>query len=253
MARKRHKKTVATSLSYDDVAKKLEGKIPDDVTHAEHDGSETNFVRRTLQIRTTPITIGIPQDELMFSKFLSNFICLSIMPWDNFITTSSTLVEQARNIIHDTYLEKSLSPYLFMIDSDVLPPPDIIERLLAHDKPVVGGFYRKKEKFPVKKLDGTMTAIQRPVVYDYSYWDEESKRHMYIQRVEDGKGLEKVDGMGAGCWLIKREVIEEIGKSPFSLAESGEDLSFCRAVYDAGYEVWVDWDSPCAHAGVFWV
>jgi len=253
MPRDRHKKPVATENTFEDVAEKIKGRVPETIINHEHDGSETTFNRRTLQIRTTPITIGIPQDELMFSKFFSNFVNLSIMPWDGFIVTASTLVEQARNIINDTYLEKSHSPYLFMLDSDVLPPPNIIERLLADDKPVVGGFYRKKEKFPVKQLDGTMTTVQRPVVYDYSHYDEEKDRHLYNQRVDTKQGLEKVDGMGAGCWMIKREVIEAIGKSPFSLSQSGEDLCFCRAVYEAGYEVWVDWDLPCAHCGVFWV
>lgn len=249
MPRNRHK----ARPDYTDVAEKLKGRIPEAVVHTEHNGSETGFIRRTLQIRTTPVTIGIPMDELMFSKFFSNFVCLSIMPWDNFITTASTLVHEARNIIHDIYLEKSLSPYLFMLDSDVLPPPDIIERLITDDKPVIGGFYRKKEKFPVKKPDGSLTEIQRPVIYDYSHYDKDKKRHMYNQRIGDGKGIERVDGMGAGCWLIKREVIEAIGKSPYTLTESGEDLSFCRAVYKAGYEVFVDWDIACAHAGTFWV
>ena len=249
MARKRHEKKVW----FEDVEEKLEGRIPEHRVNTEYDGSETTVSRRTLQIRTVPVTIGMPMDELMFSKFFSNFVNLSIMPWDGFIVTASTLVEQARNIVHNNYLEKSVAPYLFMLDSDVLPPPDIIERLIADDKPVVGGFYRKKEKFPVKKIDGTTTTVQRPVVYDYSHYDKEKDRHLYNQRVEDGKGLEKVDGMGAGCWMIKREVIEAIGKDPFSLAQSGEDLCFCRAVYNAGYEVWVDWDIPCAHAGVFWV
>jgi len=253
MSRRRLKRKpeIKKSLDYGDVAEKLKGRIPESVVHHEHDGSETGFIRRTLQIRTVPVTIGIPMDELMFSKFFSNFVCLSIMPWDNFITCASTLVEEARNIIHNTYLHKSLSPYLFMIDSDILPPPDIIERLIADDKPVVGGFYRKKEKFPVKKLDGSMTVVQRPVVYDYSRFD--GKRHLYNQRVDDGKGIERVDGMGAGCWLIKREVVEAIGESPFSLSESGEDLCFCRTVYKAGYEVYVDWNIACAHSGVFWV
>lgn len=247
------KKKVNPNLNYTDVAKELKGRVPEAVVHHEHDGSETGFIRRTLQIRTVPVTIGIPMDELMFSKFFSNFVCLSIMPWDNFITTASTLVHEARNIIHNTFLEKSLSPYLFMLDSDVLPPPDIIERLIKDDKPIIGGFYRKKEKFPVKKLDGSTTVVQRPVVYDYSHYDAEKDRHLYNQRVEDGHGIERVDGMGAGCWLIKREVVEAIGKDPYNLTQSGEDLCFCRAVQKAGFEVMVDWDIPVAHAGVFWV
>jgi GT2 family glycosyltransferase len=192
-------------------------------------------------------------DELMFSKFFTTYGTLSLMPWDALLTTSSTLVQEARNIINDTFLDKSTVPYLLMLDSDVLPPPDLIERLMADDKPVVGGWYRKKEKFAVKELDGSVKIYQRPVVYDFSRYDAEKGHYFYGQRLEPGKGLERVDAMGAGCWLVKREVIEKIGRSPFSLNESGEDMCFCRAVYKAGYEVWVDWDIPCGHAGVWWV
>ena len=248
---RKHKSREYTN--YEEVAKKLVGKIPDEVIHEENHGGTNIQLKRTLQIRTIPIVIGIPMDELMFSQFMSNLVCLSIMPWDSFITTASTLVHEARNIIHNSFLEKSTAPYLLMLDSDVLPPPNTIERLLAHDKPVVGGFYRKKEKFRIKQLGGNESVIQRPVVYDYNRYDEVNKKHMYNQRLDVGAGLEQVDGMGAGCWMIKREVIEDIGKSPFNFDGSGEDLTFCRAVYKAGHSVWVDWNLACAHCGVMFV
>jgi hypothetical protein len=68
-----------------------------------------------------------------------------------------------------------------------------------------------------------------------------------------GKGLEVVDGMGAGCWMIRRDVAEKIGESPFSLDFGGEDLTFCKTLNAAGYDVVVDWDIACAHSGVFFV
>jgi hypothetical protein len=254
MSRNRHKsEKPAVITDYALVAEKMKGRVPTDVTHSHYESGQSTDIRRTLTIRPFPIAIGVPMDELMFSKFFSTFATLSIMPWDAVFTTSSTLVEEARNIIHNIFLEKSKVPYLLMLDSDCLPPPDLIERLLADDKPVVGGWYRKKEKFAVKDLDGNIKIYQRPVVYDFSRHDEEKDHYYYSQRLEPGTGLEKVDAMGAGCWLIKREVIEAVGPSPFSLSGSGEDMCFCRAVYKAGYEVWVDWDIPVAHAGVFWV
>jgi hypothetical protein len=238
---------------YEDVAKKLEGKIPSSVEHEGINGNNSTNIHRTLNIRTFPIVIGVPMDELMFSQFFSNIICLSIMPWDSWVTTADTFVTEARNTIHDRFLDKSSAPYLLMIDSDVLPPPDAIERLLAHDKGVVGGWYRKKEKFRVKNLNGTESVIQRPVVYDYDGFNEEIQKFEFRQRLEPGEGLEKVDGMGAGCWLIRRDVAEKIGKSPFSLQYGGEDLSFCRKITGAGYDIFVDWSLACAHIGSFFV
>lgn len=251
MAHRRNKKY--SNPQYEEVAKQLVGRAPDAVQHNNFDGNNDTRIKRTLQIRTFPIVIGIPMDELMHSQFLSNLVCLSVMPWDSFITTQNTFVTEARNTIHNGFLENSTAPFLFMLDSDVLPPPDAIERLLAHDLPVVGGFYRKKEKFSVKRLDGSTQVLQRPVVYDYDGFSEEKQKFEFRQRLDAGKGLEKVDGMGAGCWLIRRDVVEKIGKSPFSLAYGGEDLTFCRKITAAGFDIHVDWDVACAHIGSFFV
>lgn len=238
---------------YEDVKKKLEGRTPNSVEHIDHSGSRDTVIHRTLTIRTIPIVIGVPMDELMFSQFFSNIVCLSLMPWDAFVTVSDTFVTEARNIIHNNFLERSSAPYLLMVDSDVLPPPDTIERLLAHDKAVVGGWYRKKEKFKVKDTDGNIKVIQRPVVYDYMDFNEEEQKFKFRQRVEPGKGLEKVDGMGAGCWMIRRDVVEKIGKDPFDLVHGGEDLTFCRKITGAGFDIFVDWSISCAHIGSFFV
>jgi hypothetical protein len=235
------------------IADKIVDKVPDDVTHVSFDGNESATVRRAIKIRTQSISIGIPMDELMFSMFFQNFMYLSIMPWDNFITTASTFVCEARNKIHNAFLEETKTTHLFMIDSDVLPPPDTIERLLSHDKMVIGGWYRKKEKFPIKLKDGTPTTIQRPVVYDYSRYDEDTDSYMFVPRFNPGKGLEKVDGMGAGCWMIRRDAAEMLGKNPFTMKFGGEDLSFCRKLTELGVDIWVDWSINAAHIGAQFV
>lgn len=235
------------------IVEQIEGKVPDSVVHVDHDGKKVTQIRQEIRIRKFPIAIGIPFDEMMFSRFFANFLYLSIMPWDNIITSQSSLLEDARNTIHDAFLDNCKATHLLMLDSDVLPPPDLIDRLLAHKLPVVGGWYRKKESFHVKNLDGVINTIQRPVVYDFDKWDEEKKKFVYRERMKEGVGLEKVDGMGAGCWMIRRDAAEKIGKSPFSFEFGGEDLTFCRALIDAGFDIYVDWSLACAHAGIFWV
>jgi hypothetical protein len=245
-----HRKNKYSKLQLEEVAKKMEGKAPDRVEHERFDGNTSTTIHRTLKIRTYGILIGIPMDELMFSQFLSNFMGLSIMPWDSTITTQDTFVNEARNVIHNKFLESEY-PFLFMLDSDVLPPPDTIERLLEHDLPVVGGFYRKKEKFKVKKTDGSIEILQRPVVYDYSRFDEETQKHKFSERIAVGTGLEKVDGIGAGCLLIRRDAAEKVGKSPYSLLFGGEDLTFCRTLHDADIPIHVDWTISAGHVGTF--
>ncbi len=229
------------------IAKDLEKLVPDEIVHSNYDGGSKHEHREMLKIRTQQIAIGIPMDELMFSQFLENLLGLHLMPWDSLITTRSTYIPLARNQIHDIFIGQDRGTHLLMLDSDVLPPPNLISKLLAHNKDMVGGWYAKKEKYPVKQADGSMATIQRPVVYDYS-----TEKDGYIQRMNPGTGLEKIDGAGAGCWLMSRKLAEKLGKSPYG-DTSGEDLILCDRIREAGYEMYVDWSLRSAHCGVFFV
>ena len=166
------------------------------------------------------------------------------MPWDDVVAASSTYLPDARNLVHKQYLTDSKADFLFMLDSDVLPPPDIIGKLLGHmkrrkDIRMVGGWYKIKQE------------PYNPVVYHEDKLDALGimQYAQYSDR-EVGKGLEKVDAAGAGCWMMHRSVAEAIGPKPYDMAEGGEDLLLCRKVKEAGFDLWIDWRLSCAHAGV---
>lgn len=203
-----------------------------------HRGSVDAVTTTPLTIRTMPIVWGIPMDELCYSLWFSNFVHLPIMPWDDIAITMSTYLPEARNFIHNIFLEKMTNiEWLVMLDSDVMPPPDFLERLLKHNKPMVGGWYRRKG------------GRNEPVVYDYSGMGADGK-YDYHQRPGQGFGLESVDAAGAGCWLMHRKVAEAVGRSPYNMEHGGEDLELCQKVKAAGFDIWVDWSIACAHAGV---
>lgn len=125
--------------------------------------------------------------------------------------------------------------YLLMIDSDVVShrsPLDLIEL----DKDVVG--------YPCPQWnEGNI------------YWlamDQDDDGYKSIQP-ERRHGLQRVDAIGTGCILIKRQVLEHV-HAPFSdrLGEDGtldlgEDFYFCQKAIEAGFEVWCDWRAPCSH------
>lgn len=251
MSRNRHKKILKPPQSdpaLEAVAYKFADRVPAEIKHVTFDGGSKHEIREALQIRTQAIAIGIPFDELSFSQFAINLLGLHIMPWDMPITTMSTYLPMARNQIHDIFIEnKDQGSHLLMLDSDVLSPPDIIKTLLMANKPIIGGWYRKKEKYPIKHLDGTVEITQRPVVYDY-----DKEKNGFVQRIAPGTGIEQVDGAGAGCWLMRRDVAEAIGKSPYG-EESGEDLVLCQKVTSAGFPIFIDWSVTCTHCGVFFI
>ena len=212
------------------------GEIPE--THLAEDHDNITMVR------VTPICIGIPFDEVVFSKWVSHIMArVRPMPWDDMITTASTYLPDARNLVHNQFLERSHNEFLWMLDSDVLPPPGIVDVLLTHmkrkDVRVVGGWYRIKQE------------PYLPVVYKGNGFDDRGvAQYQQYGLNEIGKGLEEVEAAGAGCWMLHRSVVEALGKSPFNMDEGGEDLMFCRKIRDAGFKLWIDWSQACAHAGV---
>ncbi len=68
-------------------------------------------------------------------------------------------------------------------------------------------------------------------------------------------GLQEVDAIGSGCFLVARRVMMALkGEQPFmrswgkdGLVELGGDYSFCRKVKAAGFKVWAHYDYTCLH------
>lgn len=241
MARNRHK----SKQKFVDEIKK---KVPAEVKHSTLEGGKARKTKLNLELRAEPICWGLPFDEVMFSAFFENYVALDHMPWDYVVTTRNTYLPKARNYIHNLYLNELGGSHLFMLDSDVLPPPGIIRSLLAHEKDMVGGWYVKKEMYAIKDIEGNSGFIQRPVVYDFSHSTEKTEE--YKQRIAKGNGLEQVDAAGAGCWLMSRKLAEALGESPYDMERGGEDLVLCKKVTDAGFNMFIDWNINCAHLGV---
>ncbi len=246
MGRNRGKKTdivpASSALGVKKIAEMIaemkdKGELP--ATHVvdEHEA--------VTMVRVTPVCWGIPFDEVVFSRWVKHLMAsMRPMPWDDTIFTGNTYLPEGRNKVHDMYLDRSKSEFLFMLDSDVIPPPDIVEKLLGHmqrrkDIRMVGGFYRKKED------------PYLPVVYHEDGADDRGvMQYRQYGNNEVGEKLEKVDAAGAGIWMMHRTVAEAVGESPYDMNEGGEDLLLCRKVREAGFDLWIDWRLACAHAGV---
>lgn len=231
------------------VVRKLQEKIPPEklvnVVKHSHAGGEWQTEMHQIQLRTKPIVVACPMDEVLFGKSVRRMFAMDIMPWDMKLFVSSTYVPDARNKIHNAMFDCGYE-WLYMMDSDTTGPFDLISRLIAHNKPVVSGWY------PAKMEDREKVC---PVVYDYVKYTPPNKRyrdgqHHYKRRDEIGQGVEQVDGVGAGCMLMHRDVVKALGKFPYDMNTGGEDLVLCTKLRELGIPIFVDWDLRCKHAGV---
>lgn len=126
-------------------------------------------------------------------------------------------------------------------------PPDIVHRLLAHDKPVVACNYVKR------RLPAT------PVTRDFGVPERD------IPTKRNSTGLQKVKFTGFGVALVKAEVFKQIPPPWFDtlwqkhnetgeLFVVGEDVFFFEALrHFAKEDVYIDHDASklVEHIGIF--
>lgn len=124
--------------------------------------------------------------------------------------------------------------HLLFVDADMLFPADLIPRLLAHKKEIVGVKYKKRE-FPIKWLYKTLEG------------EEESETELF-----------KVAHTGTGVLLIDLSVFEKLqgpwfnfGRDSQGALAMGEDVWFCNTARDAGYDVWIDPTINIGHIGEY--
>lgn len=112
--------------------------------------------------------------------------------------------DMARNVLCEATLQGGFD-YCFMLDSDVIPPNDAILRLMRHNLPLVSGVYHRRSPphgIPVMLKGGSWVTQYPP------------------------NSLIEVDYVGAGCLLMRRDLLEQMVAKPIA-PERGK--------------IWFDW------------
>ncbi len=133
-------------------------------------------------------------DDSKYKEYLKHFfpnvrrIVKGNMPW-------TEMLAQSHNQIRDFFLAGDYD-FLFHIESDVIPPHDVIERLLYHKKPVVLGTY-----FHGFGKDSFVLSFEREKRYNYVHIPSKTN-HLGSDIYKcDGK-LREIYSAGLGCALI---------------------------------------------------
>ncbi|MBI4045040.1 MAG: glycosyltransferase [Candidatus Diapherotrites archaeon] len=143
-----------------------------------------------------------------------------------------------RNLLRQKALDEGFD-YFFSLEQDVIPPPDIIERLLSHKKEICGGAYLNL--MPT----GHMSAVA------FKFESEENRRNALLTPLGlmnlFPSRLMEVDATGLGAILIHRSVL---GKISFRVEEDStafDDIFFGRDARNAGYKIFLDSSMFCLH------
>ena len=94
---------------------------------------------------------------------------------------------------------------------------------------------------------------ERPIHWNaYRYDPDVDAYREYLSR----EGLQQVDAIGTGCFLIARRVFENPVMQrgaftrkllPDGVVDRGNDFSFSERAREAGFQLWCHFDYPCRH------
>lgn len=148
-------------------------------------------------------------------------------------------IVHSRNILREKFLAGDYD-YFLSLEQDVIPPKDVIERLLSHKKEIVSGIY-----YTVYNINGKK--VIRPLI-----WGEVKGKPevMSFMGSEAKEGLTKptlleVKACGLGCILISKSVLEKIKFK--ASKETFDDIQFCLEAARLGYKVYADTGLHCKH------
>jgi hypothetical protein len=169
------------------------------------------------------VVLGVPSGDMMHADCAFALMGLVASSKARLVLANpkSCYVWQSRNVCV-AVAQQHGADFLFFVDSDIVLPSDALDRLLAHDKDIVGATYIKRappHSILGSRLDGRL----------------ETPR----------EGLVAMAEMPTGCLLIRTKVFERL-KRPYFRHEVlgdtmiGEDILFCRTVGARGVEIFCD-------------
>lgn len=142
----------------------------------------------------------------------------------------------SRNILRQKVLDGCYD-YFFSLEQDVIPPPDVIQRLLKHKKKIVTGVYFSYQ---------TNNDITLLVPLLWKRIKGKEVRYMLEREVLEPRLIE-VGACGVGCILIHREVLEKI-RFRYDKNDRGfDDMWFCHDAFNAGFKIFADISVKCKH------
>jgi cellulose synthase/poly-beta-1,6-N-acetylglucosamine synthase-like glycosyltransferase len=152
----------------------------------------------------------------------------------NVYTSQGTLIFDQRNsLVHTAVVEKC--DYILFLDADMRFPKTTLERLLAHNKDIIG-------------VNATTRMMPpKPTARNIQINEDGSVDWLEIFSNKE-KGIGKVDAIGCGIMLIKTSCLKDIPQPYFYFEQLlkgkllGEDIYFCIKAKDAGIDTWVDHD-----------
>ncbi|MEK6839347.1 MAG: hypothetical protein AABX72_00225 [Nanoarchaeota archaeon] len=155
-------------------------------------------------------------------------------------------IVESRNLLRDLVL-KGKYDYFLSLEQDVIPPANIIEQLIRHNKDVVSGIYYKLYDVDVKGRDGVVQKKKTLLPLIFTYSNDKNKMNVCYPKDVDGDHFFKIRACGLGCVLISRKVLEKVKFRYDPTKSTFDDFLFCSDVLEHGFEIYADTSVKSKH------
>lgn len=185
------------------------------------------------------VLVGVPifeHEEVRYAESVGLAI-KSDLATVGVVRVVGTNTPNARNIVVRKALDGNYD-YVLFFDADMVYPSSTLDKLLAHDKDIVGGYYH--------------AVRDSHLVQVFCKGDDGN----YMDFIPKSRGLVKVDCVGGGCMLVRTKVFKSVSFPWFNYELIGdvlstEDTTFSRKASAAGYKIYCDAGVRCGHVGKF--
>ena len=167
------------------------------------------------------------------AKYINKTYGLKVF-WKDYDTTPIfEKMADSHNQLRRYFLDSDCE-YMLHLESDVFPPPDVLEQLLWARKPIVNSLYQVFDgswRTPCIALNDVKNEHHREFVFHTTldnFW------HWYI----DGK-IKKTFIAGIGCSLMKRKVLDNFPFRHDANETKPPDTWFAEDLRRSGVQNWV--------------
>lgn len=198
------------------------------------------------------VAVGIPMLEFIprsaFYPFL--FVAQYLTPRDRImpIQRSADPATTRNQLITDFLDLPDDIRFLFLFDSDMQPPNNIVDVFARYNLPFVSGYCTHKSYpyMPIPAMQVGTTRRDGETIYEYRA----------VTNWEVNSGVRQCDATGAAAICVRRDVLEKMNPPYFKFEGGGEDLYFCRKVqriathdFPGGAPIFVDTGAVVGHIG----
>lgn len=201
------------------------------------------------------VVIGMPSKDIVSARTAHALACSIIAAEGkviNYFLRQSCEIASARTFLVNAAITAGGTHLLFW-DSDIVPVNkdgeenfSVIDKLLAHKKPIVGVQYNMR-KFPLEPVYSSHHKEWQDRVSTTELFEAEFAATglmlIELSMFKDPKFGIGVDG--------KRSPWFSFGRDSQGNLALGEDAWFCNVARDAGYTTWIDPTIKVLHAGEY--